>query len=160
MIVMGLEGCAGSADFTLNSCGVRFARASFKQLEARTARLGPRLFHASAYISRAFLDRFTTRHNNISWLNTPPDYAQILQTPCQRYEAQVSAKRRLMGSMTVSLQYGWNLRTVTNSTFSVEDTLLEFQNKLKDAENASHEAKKKHEMLWPVFQITHQRKYP
>lgn len=41
----------------------------------------------------------------------------------------------------------------------IEDTLLEFSNKMKDAENASHEGKKKHEMLWPVFQITHQRTY-
>ena len=39
----------------------------------------------------------------------------------------------------------------------IEDTLLEFSNKLKDAENASHEGKKKQEMVWPVFQITHQR---
>jgi bud site selection protein 31 len=39
----------------------------------------------------------------------------------------------------------------------IEDTLLEFQNKMKDAENASHDGKKKHEMLWPIFQITHQR---
>lgn len=41
----------------------------------------------------------------------------------------------------------------------IEDTLLEFQNKMKDAENASHEGKKKHEMQWPIFQITHQRMY-
>lgn len=41
----------------------------------------------------------------------------------------------------------------------IEDTLLEFANKMKDAENASHEGKKKHEMLWPGFQITHQRTY-
>jgi bud site selection protein 31 len=41
----------------------------------------------------------------------------------------------------------------------LEDTLLEFQNKMKDAENESHEGKKKHEMLWPIFQISHQRKY-
>lgn len=39
----------------------------------------------------------------------------------------------------------------------IEDTLLEFANKMKDAENASHEGKKKYEMVWPVFQITHQR---
>ncbi|KAF2474041.1 cell cycle control protein cwf14 [Lindgomyces ingoldianus] len=39
----------------------------------------------------------------------------------------------------------------------IEDTLLEFHNKMKDAENASHEGKKKYEMLWPIFQITHQR---
>ncbi|KAK4622102.1 Pre-mRNA-splicing factor cwf14 [Fulvia fulva] len=38
----------------------------------------------------------------------------------------------------------------------LEDTLLEFSNKMKDAENASHEGKKKHEMQWPIFQITHQ----
>lgn len=39
----------------------------------------------------------------------------------------------------------------------IEDTLLEFANKMKDAENASHEGKKRHEVLWPIFQITHQR---
>ena len=39
----------------------------------------------------------------------------------------------------------------------VEDTLLEFANKMKDAENASHEGKKRHEVLWPIFQISHQR---
>lgn len=41
----------------------------------------------------------------------------------------------------------------------IEDTLLEFGNKMKDAENASHEGKKRHEVLWPIFQISHQRKY-
>jgi bud site selection protein 31 len=40
----------------------------------------------------------------------------------------------------------------------IEDTLLEFANKMKDAENASHEGKRKNEVLWPIFQITHQRK--
>ena len=39
----------------------------------------------------------------------------------------------------------------------IEDTLLEFSNKMKDAENASHDGKKRHEVLWPIFQITHQR---
>lgn len=39
----------------------------------------------------------------------------------------------------------------------LEDTLLEFSNKMKDAENASHEGKKKYEVLWPIFQISHQR---
>lgn len=39
----------------------------------------------------------------------------------------------------------------------IEDTLLEFANKMKDAENASHEGKKKYEMTWPIFQISHQR---
>ncbi|GAB7362092.1 hypothetical protein MBLNU230_g2125t1 [Neophaeotheca triangularis] len=39
----------------------------------------------------------------------------------------------------------------------LEDTLLEFSNKMKDAEDASTEGKKKHETLWPIFQITHQR---
>lgn len=42
----------------------------------------------------------------------------------------------------------------------IEDTLLEFSNKMKDAENASHEGKKKHEVLWPIFQISHQRELP
>lgn len=39
----------------------------------------------------------------------------------------------------------------------IEDTLLEFSNKMKDAENAPHDGKKKHETLWPIFQISHQR---
>lgn len=39
----------------------------------------------------------------------------------------------------------------------IEDTLLEFANKMKDAENASHEGKKRHEVSWPIFQISHQR---
>ena len=42
----------------------------------------------------------------------------------------------------------------------IEDTLLEFSNKMKDAENASHEGKKRHEVLWPIFQISHQREWP
>ena len=40
----------------------------------------------------------------------------------------------------------------------LEDTLLEFANRMKDVENASHEGKKRHEVLWPIFQISHQRK--
>ena len=40
----------------------------------------------------------------------------------------------------------------------IEDILLEFNNKMKDAENTSHEGKKRHEVLWPIFQISHQRK--
>ncbi|KAF2005493.1 cell cycle control protein cwf14 [Amniculicola lignicola CBS 123094] len=39
----------------------------------------------------------------------------------------------------------------------IEPTLIEFKNKMKDAENASHEGKKKYEMSWPIFQISHQR---
>jgi len=39
----------------------------------------------------------------------------------------------------------------------IEDTLLEFSNKLKDAESASSDQKKRHEVTWPIFQITHQR---
>ena len=50
-----------------------------------------------------------------------------------------------------------NRRPPPDGFDDIEDTLLEFSNKMKDAENASHEGKKKHEMLWPIFQITHQR---
>lgn len=39
----------------------------------------------------------------------------------------------------------------------IEDTLLEFGNKMKDAENASHDGKRRHEVMWPIFQISHQR---
>ncbi|CUS11932.1 unnamed protein product [Tuber aestivum] len=39
----------------------------------------------------------------------------------------------------------------------IEDTLLEFANKMKDAENAPHEGKRKNESTWAIFQIAHQR---
>ena len=39
----------------------------------------------------------------------------------------------------------------------IEDTLLEYANKMRDAQNMSHEGKKKHETLWPIFQISHAR---
>lgn len=42
----------------------------------------------------------------------------------------------------------------------IEDTLLEFSNKMKDAENATHDGKKRHEVMWPIFQISHQRMSP
>ncbi|KAK9451782.1 G10 protein [Limtongia smithiae] len=39
----------------------------------------------------------------------------------------------------------------------IEDTLLEFANRLKDVELASSDGRRPNEALWPVFQITHQR---
>ncbi|KAF2731103.1 cell cycle control protein cwf14 [Polyplosphaeria fusca] len=39
----------------------------------------------------------------------------------------------------------------------IEDTLLEFQTRMRDAEKAPHEGKKKYETTWPIFQIVHQR---
>ncbi|KAI5803189.1 G10 protein [Geopyxis carbonaria] len=39
----------------------------------------------------------------------------------------------------------------------IEDTLLEFANKMKDAESAPHEGKKKNEATWEIFRISHQR---
>jgi bud site selection protein 31 len=39
----------------------------------------------------------------------------------------------------------------------IEDDLLVFANKMKDAENAPPVAGPRHEALWPIFQITHQR---
>ncbi|KAF8471930.1 G10 protein [Kalaharituber pfeilii] len=39
----------------------------------------------------------------------------------------------------------------------IEDTLLEFANKMKDAENAPHEGKRKNESVWEIFRISHQR---
>lgn len=52
---------------------------------------------------------------------------------------------------------GRNKKPPPDGFDDIEDTLLEFANKMKDAENASHEGKKRHEMIWPIFQITHQR---
>jgi bud site selection protein 31 len=39
----------------------------------------------------------------------------------------------------------------------IEDTLLEYSNKLRDAQNADPSGKKKHELVWPIFQISHAR---
>ncbi|KAF2861898.1 cell cycle control protein cwf14 [Piedraia hortae CBS 480.64] len=39
----------------------------------------------------------------------------------------------------------------------IEDTLLEFQARMKDAEQSTDEGKRKHEAQWPIFQISHQR---
>jgi len=39
----------------------------------------------------------------------------------------------------------------------IEDTLLSYSNKMRDAQNASTDGKKKHEALWPIFQISHAR---
>ncbi|KAF8427343.1 G10 protein [Tirmania nivea] len=39
----------------------------------------------------------------------------------------------------------------------IEDTLLGFANKMKDAENAPHEGKRKNESVWEIFRISHQR---
>jgi hypothetical protein len=42
----------------------------------------------------------------------------------------------------------------------IEDTLLDFANKMKDAESAPHEGKKKNEATWDIFRISHQRLFP
>ena len=39
----------------------------------------------------------------------------------------------------------------------IEDTLLDYANKMRDAQNLSTEGKKKHEAMWPIFQISHAR---
>jgi bud site selection protein 31 len=39
----------------------------------------------------------------------------------------------------------------------IEDDLLIFSNKMKDAENASSNNIPRHQVLWPIFQISHQR---
>jgi bud site selection protein 31 len=39
----------------------------------------------------------------------------------------------------------------------IEDDLLVFSNKMKDAENASTDNVSRHQVLWPIFQISHQR---
>jgi len=39
----------------------------------------------------------------------------------------------------------------------IEDDLLIFSNKMKDAENASTNNVPKHKVHWPIFQISHQR---
>ena len=52
-----------------------------------------------------------------------------------------------------------NRKPTPDGLDDIEDTLLEFGNIMKDAENASDEGKKRNEVLWPIFQIIHQRTY-
>lgn len=39
----------------------------------------------------------------------------------------------------------------------IEDDLLVFANKMKDAESAPSEGKPRHQVHWPIFRITHER---
>lgn len=39
----------------------------------------------------------------------------------------------------------------------IEDDLLVFSNKMKDAQNAPNDNAPKHQAQWPIFQISHQR---
>jgi bud site selection protein 31 len=41
----------------------------------------------------------------------------------------------------------------------IEPTLLEFGQKMKDAEAASHEGKTRSQSLWGIYQVTHARKF-
>ena len=52
---------------------------------------------------------------------------------------------------------GRNRKPPPEGFSDLEETLLTFSNKLKDTEAASSDGKKRHESLWPIFQITHQR---
>ncbi|GBG70975.1 hypothetical protein CBR_g8275 [Chara braunii] len=51
---------------------------------------------------------------------------------------------------TVRTKYpeGWEL---------IEPTLRELEQKMREAENESHEGKRKCESLWPIFKISHQK---
>jgi len=39
----------------------------------------------------------------------------------------------------------------------LEDTLEGLESKMRDAENDTHEGKRRNEVLWPIFRIHHQR---
>lgn len=39
----------------------------------------------------------------------------------------------------------------------IEDMLNEFQQKMRDAENEPHDGKRRHETVWPILRIHHQR---
>lgn len=39
----------------------------------------------------------------------------------------------------------------------IEDTLLAYANRMRDAQQSPTDGKKKHETLWPIFQISHAR---
>ena len=94
---------------------------------------------------------FLLRHksNHLNFSTHPFKGTEQLQSNSHRSPATMPAIRSAR-----------NRKPPPDGFDDIEDTLLEFANKMKDAENASHEGKKKHEMLWPIFQITHQRRCP
>jgi len=52
---------------------------------------------------------------------------------------------------------GRNRKPPPDGFDEIEDTLLEFANRMKDAETAPHEGKRKNESVWEIFRISHQR---
>ena len=93
---------------------------------------------------------------DLELLRQPSKHSLYLATePSQRHEDSWISVANMPAIRTSK-----NRKPPPDGFDDIEDTLLEFQNKMKDAENASSEGKKKHEVLWPVFQITHQRALP
>ncbi|CCX12087.1 cell cycle control protein cwf14 [Pyronema domesticum] len=52
---------------------------------------------------------------------------------------------------------GYSRKAPPDGFDDIEKTLLEFANRMKDAETAPHEGKKKNEATWDIFRISHQR---
>eukprot|EP00126_Sphaerothecum_destruens_P012423 Sdes_comp21306_c0_seq1m19946 len=50
-----------------------------------------------------------------------------------------------------------NRKKIPEGFEDVEGTLLEFEQKMREAETDPHEGKRKVEALWPIFRIHHQR---
>lgn len=73
------------------------------------------------------------------------------------YHKSASHERTAITASMPAVRSAKNKRPPPDGFDDIEDTLLEFANRMKDAENAPHEGKKRAEMLWPIFQIAHQR---
>lgn len=56
-----------------------------------------------------------------------------------------------------AIRTGKNKKPPPEGFDDIEDTLLSYANKMRDAQAASTDGKKKHETLWPIFQISHAR---
>lgn len=54
---------------------------------------------------------------------------------------------------------GYSRKAPPDGFDDIEKTLLEFANRMKDAETAPHEGKKKNEATWDIFRISHQRRF-
>jgi len=112
-----------------------------------------RFVKAGAFVK--LCDQLPTSTSQNTPLPTPRHYANQTQISSSTHKSHLlTAKTTTMPPVRTARA---SKKAPPEGFEDIEDTLLEFQNKMKDSENASHEGKKKYEMTWPVFQITHQR---
>ena len=86
-----------------------------------------------------------------------PDFKSYLPTISFLFSRRLAVSSRTKSQEMPPVRSARNRKPPPDGFDDIEDTLFEFANKMKDAENGSQEGKKRHEVLWPIFQISHQR---